>query len=179
MQLVEIRRYPVKSLLGEVVEVAAVDARGLVGDRLWAIRDADGKFGSGKNTRRFRRMPGLFDLRAYFDAVNALDPSVVPGGASILRSAGPHLSGGAGADHMTGSSATNDAVTVQVAGSDSAGDGAGGPGVESGSASGEVGVRVVGSASAGGIGAVAGSSEVPVPGIGSGPAGGGAGVPAV
>jgi uncharacterized protein YcbX len=65
VQLVEIRRYPVKSLLGEVVETTETDSRGLAGDRLWAVRDADGKFGSGKNTRRFRRMPGLFDLRAH------------------------------------------------------------------------------------------------------------------
>jgi uncharacterized protein YcbX len=52
-------------MLGERVAVAEVGERGLVGDRLWAVRDADGKFGSGKNTRRFRRMPGLFQLRAY------------------------------------------------------------------------------------------------------------------
>lgn len=52
-------------MLGEVVSVADVGARGLAGDRLWAVRDPDGKFGSGKNTRRFRRMPGLFQLRAY------------------------------------------------------------------------------------------------------------------
>jgi uncharacterized protein YcbX len=64
VQLVEIRRYPVKSLLGEVVEATRADSRGLAGDRLWAVRDTDGKLGSGKNTRRFRRMPGLFDLRA-------------------------------------------------------------------------------------------------------------------
>jgi uncharacterized protein YcbX len=69
VQLVEIRRYPVKSLLGEVVETTGVDSRGLAGDRLWAVRDTDGKFGSGKNTRRFRRMPGLFDLRAHTAAV--------------------------------------------------------------------------------------------------------------
>jgi uncharacterized protein len=62
---VEIRRFPVKSMLGEVVPVAEVGERGLAGDRLWAVRDQDGKFGSGKNTRRFRRMPGLFELRAY------------------------------------------------------------------------------------------------------------------
>jgi hypothetical protein len=30
-----------------------------------AVRDPDGKFGSGKNTRRFRRMPGLFRFQAY------------------------------------------------------------------------------------------------------------------
>lgn len=63
MKLAEIRRYPIKSLLGEQLATAEVDQRGLVGDRLWAVRDADGKLGSGKNTRRFRRMPGLFMLR--------------------------------------------------------------------------------------------------------------------
>ncbi|GAA3344667.1 hypothetical protein GCM10020358_48850 [Amorphoplanes nipponensis] len=29
------------------------------------MRDADGKLGSGKDTRRFRRMPGLFRLRGH------------------------------------------------------------------------------------------------------------------
>jgi uncharacterized protein YcbX len=66
MELVEIRRYPIKSLLGERLSTVEVDQRGLVGDRLWAVRDADGKLGSGKNTRRFRRMPGLFMLRGHF-----------------------------------------------------------------------------------------------------------------
>ena len=65
MQVVEIRRYPVKSMLGERLQAAEVGERGLTGDRLWAVRDPDGKFGSGKNTRRFRRMPGLFGFRAY------------------------------------------------------------------------------------------------------------------
>ncbi|MEV6600538.1 MOSC domain-containing protein [Actinoplanes sp. NPDC051346] len=65
MKIVEVRRFPVKSLLGEVVADVQVDRRGIVGDRLWAVRDPDGKLGSGKNTRRFRRMPGLFRLRAH------------------------------------------------------------------------------------------------------------------
>ncbi|MBM2619868.1 MOSC domain-containing protein [Actinoplanes sp. LDG1-06] len=65
MKVAEIRRYPVKSLLGETLPAATVRERGIEGDRLWAVRDADGKFGSGKNTRRFRRMAGLFDLSAY------------------------------------------------------------------------------------------------------------------
>ena len=63
MKIAEIRRYPIKSLLGERSAAADVDLRGLTGDRLWAVRDDDGKLGSGKNTRRFRRMPGLFLLR--------------------------------------------------------------------------------------------------------------------
>ncbi len=65
VQLAEIRRFPVKSMLGEAVSASDIGERGLAGDRLWAVRDADGKFGSGKNTRRFRRMPGLFRFRAY------------------------------------------------------------------------------------------------------------------
>ncbi len=60
-------RYPVKSMLGEECEFLAVDARGVEGDRLFAVRDADGKFGSGKTTRRFRRIDGLFGFRAVYD----------------------------------------------------------------------------------------------------------------
>ncbi|CAM02697.1 MOSC domain-containing protein [Saccharopolyspora erythraea] len=59
-------RYPVKSVGGELVERADVDERGLVGDRLYAVRDAEGRFGSGKNTRRFRRMAGLLELRSRY-----------------------------------------------------------------------------------------------------------------
>lgn len=39
-----------------------MDRRGLVGDRGWAIYDADEKMASGKNTRRFRRMDPVFDV---------------------------------------------------------------------------------------------------------------------
>jgi MOSC domain-containing protein len=60
-------RFPVKSLGGEALGSAAVDHRGLTGDRLWAVRDVDGKLGSGKSTRRFRRMPGLLQLTARYD----------------------------------------------------------------------------------------------------------------
>lgn len=64
VRLSRIRRYPVKSLLGEDLERAAVERRGLAGDRAWAVRDLDGKLGSGKSTRRFRRMDRLLDLAA-------------------------------------------------------------------------------------------------------------------
>ena len=57
-------RYPVKSMLGETCASLRVDARGVEGDRLYAIYDAEGKFGSGKNTRRLRRIDGLFGIRA-------------------------------------------------------------------------------------------------------------------
>jgi len=60
-------RYPVKSMLGERCERLALDARGVEGDRLYAVRDVGGKFGSGKSTRRFRRIEGLFGFAAVYD----------------------------------------------------------------------------------------------------------------
>jgi uncharacterized protein len=47
-------RYPVKSMLGEQCDTLAINHRGVEGDRLFAIQNLQGKFGSGKNTRRFR-----------------------------------------------------------------------------------------------------------------------------
>jgi uncharacterized protein YcbX len=63
----ELWRYPVKSFRGEQLDEVAVDARGVVGDRMFAVRDADGKLGSGKTTRRFRLLRGLFDFSAETD----------------------------------------------------------------------------------------------------------------
>jgi uncharacterized protein YcbX len=51
-------------LLGESATRLSLDRRGVVGDRVWSIRTADGKIGSGKNTRRFATVPGLLALRA-------------------------------------------------------------------------------------------------------------------
>jgi len=71
-------RYPVKSTGGERLNSVEVDERGLAGDRLYAVRDGAGKFGSGKNTRRFRRMDGLLRLGSRLgsrlDAPELLDP---------------------------------------------------------------------------------------------------------
>jgi uncharacterized protein YcbX len=39
----------------------------VLGDRLYAVRDEAGKFGSGKTTRRFRRIDGLLRFRAVYD----------------------------------------------------------------------------------------------------------------
>lgn len=60
-------RYPVKSMRGERLDALPVDARGAVGDRAYAVRDGAGKFGSGKDTRRFRRIDGLFRFAARLD----------------------------------------------------------------------------------------------------------------
>ncbi|MEU1107147.1 MOSC N-terminal beta barrel domain-containing protein [Streptomyces tibetensis] len=77
-------RYPIKSTGGERLASVDVDERGLLGDRLYAVRDAQGRFGSGKNTRRFRRMPGLLRLRSRYPEAQLLaepellDPHGVP-----------------------------------------------------------------------------------------------------
>lgn len=60
-------RYPVKSFRGERLEEVLLDKRGVVGDRVFAVRDANGKLGSGKTTRRFRLMRDLFDFSAETD----------------------------------------------------------------------------------------------------------------
>ncbi len=65
--LTEVRRYPVKSLEGELLPGCDLTGRGLDGDRWWSVRDPDGRFGSGKSSRRFRRMDGLRDLVARYD----------------------------------------------------------------------------------------------------------------
>lgn len=74
-------RYPVKSLLGEECPHLDLDRRGVAGDRVFAIRDADGKLGSGKSTRHFRQIDGLFTLRAFWrgDAPEI----VLPGGSRL------------------------------------------------------------------------------------------------
>jgi hypothetical protein len=60
--LVEIRRYPVKAMGGEALEHADIDARGLVGDRAFAVVDGDGKLATGKHSRRFRRRDEVFEF---------------------------------------------------------------------------------------------------------------------
>ena len=84
----QIWRYPVKSLRGESISSSPVDARGLRGDRLWAVRDSvDGKLGSGKNSQRFRRFPGpaLLSLSSRYP----VDPAAEPGAVAAPVVVGP------------------------------------------------------------------------------------------
>jgi uncharacterized protein len=74
-------RYPVKSMLGERRESLLLERRGVVGDRLYAVRDEAGKFGSGKTTRRFRLMNGLYQFRARYDGESPL--ITFPDGATL------------------------------------------------------------------------------------------------
>lgn len=56
-------RYPVKSMLGEELDSSEVGARGLTGDRAWALVSDDGKIVSAKNPRKWGT---LFGYRAAF-----------------------------------------------------------------------------------------------------------------
>jgi uncharacterized protein YcbX len=60
----EICRYPVKSMAGESLDTVEVDARGLAGDRWYAVVDGEGKLSSGKHSARFRRRDAVFDYAA-------------------------------------------------------------------------------------------------------------------
>lgn len=61
-------RYPIKSLAGLRAPTLDLDARGVIGDRALAVYGADGKIGSGKATRRFRRMDGLLECSTNIEA---------------------------------------------------------------------------------------------------------------
>jgi uncharacterized protein len=89
--VVSLWRYPVKSMMGEELNVAEVTERGLVGDRAFAIVDSsDGKVASAKNPRKW---PTLFDFRAaYMDSPSASDRTrvriVLPDGTTVANDQG-------------------------------------------------------------------------------------------
>ncbi|HET8673020.1 MAG TPA: MOSC domain-containing protein [Thermoleophilaceae bacterium] len=82
-------RYPVKSLRGEALDLVELDARGVVGDRVWALRDADGKLASGKTTRRFRKVMGLMQHSARYEGeepvVTLADSGELPASDDVAR----------------------------------------------------------------------------------------------
>lgn len=62
--LARLWRFPVKSMLGERLDSAAITDRGLLGDRAYGLIDrSTGKVGSAKSVKSF---PGLFACRASF-----------------------------------------------------------------------------------------------------------------
>lgn len=57
MRVAELRHYPVKSMLGESLDAAAVGAQGLAGDRRWAVLDEQsGRVASAKQPRLWRAL---------------------------------------------------------------------------------------------------------------------------
>lgn len=81
--VLDIRRHPVKAMGGESVTEADSDARGIVGDRLFAVVDGEGRLSSGKDSRRFRRRDAIFDHRAV----------TIDEGVLVTGTAGPGLVG--------------------------------------------------------------------------------------
>ena len=67
-RVAELWRYPVKSLGGERLNAVSCSTRGFEHDRWWALRGLDGKLASGKSSRRFRHMPGLFSMSSFVDS---------------------------------------------------------------------------------------------------------------
>jgi uncharacterized protein YcbX len=64
MQVVALRRYPVKGMAGEELAAATIDERGFTWDRWYAVVDEQGRFASGKDSRRFRRRDAVFTFAA-------------------------------------------------------------------------------------------------------------------
>lgn len=63
-RVVSLWRYPVKSMMGEELNVSDVTERGLLGDRAYALVDgSNGRVASAKNPRKWAK---LFDCRAAF-----------------------------------------------------------------------------------------------------------------
>jgi hypothetical protein len=81
-RVTELWRYPVKSMGGERCRELDFDGHGADGDRRFAVYGADGKIGSGKTTRRFRRMDGLLHFAASLDGHT---PVIVAAGGARLR----------------------------------------------------------------------------------------------
>ncbi len=76
MIVTSIRRYPVKSMLGEEVASTVVTQRGLAGDRGYALVDAtDGHVASAKNPRKWGQ---LFECSARFASPPTVDGTQAP-----------------------------------------------------------------------------------------------------
>jgi uncharacterized protein len=77
-------RYPIKSMRGESLTEALLTERGIIGDRVWAVRELER--GGIMSARTF---PALLQLRACYEGEPATDPAAtvrieLPDGAMIL-----------------------------------------------------------------------------------------------
>jgi uncharacterized protein len=91
MGLLEIRRFPVKSMLGETPLEALIETSGVVGDRAHAIVDVEtGKVASAKRPRLWGRLLG-FSAR-YIDHPGAAEPlSITLPDETVLHSQQPEF----------------------------------------------------------------------------------------
>lgn len=90
-RVAEIRRYPVKSMLGESIARADVSERGLAGDRGYALVDAEtGKIVSAKRPRLWGKM---FELHAGYrsePADTTLPAVIIKGSGASIASDDPN-----------------------------------------------------------------------------------------
>ncbi len=84
----ELWRYPVKSMGGERCRVLEVDERGVAGDRRYAVRDEQGRLGSGKSTLRFTQLDGLLEYAA---ALTDTVPEIRCPDGHVFRADDPEL----------------------------------------------------------------------------------------
>ena len=82
-----LHRYPVKSMMGEELNMTRVGTKGFHGDRVFALADAEtGKIASAKNPSKW---PALFSFRAAFaeplNGSDALPPARItfPDGSTV------------------------------------------------------------------------------------------------
>lgn len=81
MQLNQIWQYPAKSMLGATIDEAALSTAGIVGDRMWTLRDeVRGAIASA------RRVPGIAKLTASFTDGGSAISIRLPGGSSVHSS---------------------------------------------------------------------------------------------
>ena len=113
-----LRRYPVKSMLGEELTATDVTERGLLGDRAYALVDrADGKAATAKNPKKW---PTLFGFRATFIEPPRPGASVPPPVRITLPDGTTVTSQQADLNQLL-SQALNRPVTLNAAGRDHAG----------------------------------------------------------
>jgi uncharacterized protein YcbX len=77
-QVAELWRYPVKSLGGLKVDATDIGPRGVLGDRLWAVRDLERDI-----TASARRVPALLTATARY--VDPLPPDAGPGNVPAIE----------------------------------------------------------------------------------------------
>jgi hypothetical protein len=70
MRIEEIRRYPIKSMAGEALDAVTLGARGLPGDRAWAVRDE-----VRGGIRGAKKIPALMRLAAAYPSAPAAQGS--------------------------------------------------------------------------------------------------------
>jgi len=88
-RVIQLWRYRAKSMMGERLDVAAVTARGVLGDRGWAVRDE-----VRGGIRGAKKIGGLTQLGAQYLEEPALaarqrQAVLTPGSRSVSRRAGP------------------------------------------------------------------------------------------